>query len=80
MPGPQHYQIKSSFDKDFRTMAVMRSYCGSQRESKLTTPGVGTYDVQKSTDFTGKKISAIKIGTSKRKEMSNSPKKFPGPG
>jgi len=81
MPGPQDYNIKSNFEKDYRTMAVMRSYCGSSnlKSLKMATPGVGSYDVMKSTDFTRTKGSAFKIGKSKRKDLSSSPKNFPGP-
>ena len=62
-------------------MAVMRSYCGStnSKSLKMATPCVGSYDVMKSTDFTRAKASAFKIGKSKRKDLSTSPKNFPGP-
>ena len=46
---------------------------------KMVSPGVGTYDVMKSTDYTLNRASAFKIGKSKRKDLSNSPKNFPGP-
>ena len=44
------------------------------------TPGVGTYDVHKSTDFTRRKIPAIRIGTSTRNSLDEDAKKdWPGP-
>lgn len=44
------------------------------------TPGVGTYNVRKSTDFTLTSIPAIRIGTSQRQSLENvKVRDFPGP-
>jgi len=63
-------------------MAVMKSTNFKRRnlESLTNTPGVGTYDVHKSTDFTRTKIPAIRIGTSTRNSLDSDQKKdWPGP-
>jgi hypothetical protein len=78
VPGPSDYKINRLFEKDFKTMAVMRSYCAPPKE-KTTSPGVGSYDIIKSLDFVKARISAARIGTSQRSSLNNSPRHFPGP-
>lgn len=53
---------------------------GSEFPSNPPTPGVGTYDIIKSTDFTKMKTPAIRIGTSQRQSIDRSKlRDFPGP-
>ena len=67
-----------------KTLAVMKSThykrTGSEFPSNPPTPGVGTYDIIKSTDFTKMKIPTIRIGTSQRQSIDRSKlRDFPGP-
>jgi hypothetical protein len=60
-------------------MAVMKRHVGGSRRIKLPTPGVGSYEVEKSLKSTMKKILNVRIGTSTRVNFNNSPIHFPGP-
>ena len=62
-------------------MAVMKSaHFKRSMNSQTFTPGVGSYDVNKSSDFTRIKIPSIRIGTSTRSSFDEERKKdWPGP-
>merc|ERR1712139_204447 len=81
-PGPQDYSFVSFIGKN-KTMAVMKSAHFKRnfnQDSKPVFPGVGTYDVLKSTDFTRTKVPSIKIGTSVRNSLDEEVRKdWPGP-
>jgi hypothetical protein len=78
IPGPQHYKIKGQFEKDYKTMAVMRNSYNGSRYLKLPTPGVGAYDLQKSMDYVMSRVAGTKIGN-QRRMMSNGSPRNPGP-
>ena len=59
-------------------MAVMKNDFGGSKKLKLPTPGVGSYDVEKSTDYVLNKIYKARIGTSTR-AFNNISRNFPGP-
>ena len=80
-PGPNHYSFISFIGKN-RTMAVMKSshFTRGSKQSLTVTPGVGTYDIRKSTDFVRPSIPAIRIGNSARNSLDEESKKgSPGP-
>lgn len=53
---------------------------GSEFPSNPPTPGVGSYDIRKSTDFTKMRTPAFRIGTSQRQSIEKiNVKNLPGP-